>query len=1552
MNNGVNKTAVTLTFIFTCLSLLLAGAGGQTAGAGYGRMHPPSPNPPPQPEPDQARAAMAAALTKFLDYYGYQATLEEVRIQGEWAYGAIAWPGETPLAGAPVYIIARRGPDGAWQALMPDADGLYRQWLDNIPEEFMSSREKEAGRAQTAQIGELPQKQVERSSTEPVSRLPGATINPPAPLTARSPQAVALAANAPPLVSDSLLLFAPDVIEFNIQSFLETQNSSLSYYQEDVNGAVWSAAEIIRYNAMLFGINPQTIMVILEAENKAISAATAAQIPSNSNPDLPAGLQGSFYYRVNHIARQLLDAYDQKRYGETDGKIVFNDGKSLFVDINTNAGTFAVRNTLAQVLPASQWAEWSLGDNPLFIQQFESWFGAPLTDSDSSIQSTLALPDGYQLPFPVGETWYYTGGPHTYTGSGSRPWSSIDLAQPEQVGCPGGGYLANRWIVAAKGGNVIQSSTALVVIDHGDGWRTYYLHVATPDRRGEGGINQGDRIGHPSCELDPGGGTTNGIHVHFAIWRAGTGFVDIAGSSLSGWLIQETTHYNGTMTRNGVVRTATMGRYNGTNDILNSGGPPPGGGCTPGNNEAAFFTDPNYGGQCVTKGIGDYANPASIGLPNDAISSIRVGGNTRVVLCRDDNFGGTCETFTGDDANLGDNAIGDNQVSSARVQPTGNGNCSPGSNEIALFTDANYGGQCVVRGAGNYRNPAAIGLPNDAISSIRVGSGALAVLCQHDNYGGTCETFTGDDPNLSDNGVGNDSASSAWVDATSPSWKVLLYEHPDFQGAGCGLREGGAANVCSGFNDVASSIRILPGWSARVWVDSDFNGASRCLTAGDANLADNTFEGGGQMDNRISSLAAYNQSSCPPLPPNTPSNLAVTGAAQNSLTLSWQDNSSDETGFKIYKWDGASFVYLASVGANVTTFTDAGLNCGATYFYEVSAYNGAGESPHTPWASGVTDSCPSTGPLAYRSFQVDDDALGQSSGNGDGVVNPGETIELYVELVNQGVGTATGVNATLGASDPYVSFLYNTASGYPDIGGGGTAVNYSDWDFTVDAAAPDGHVIAFCLDPITANEGGPWSSCFDVTVQAQDTAVLSASVTPNPLLMDSGEYRAVTYTFGESGGTAVHLTQREALFTLPDGVTALSSPIGPYSNDINIPGGGSAQWTDNIYLPPDVVSNAAAYDATAVLLRTTFSGVDEFNRPVSVAADLQINLNVCHDTTEPNDTPGEAISLTYGQTRSGYVCPAGDVDYYTFNGAAGDKIIIDVDAMSAGSLLDSYIFLLDSDGATTLAQNDDEIMGDLRDSILGYELPHDGWYYIKLRAWDHPSAGGADYFYDIRLFTDEALPSVALTSHADAVWLNPDSVTLTAVASDDESGVKYVYFWWHDSDWANTDWVSLGADYDGRDGWQMTLDTAALPEQGSGAIWVSAFDWAGNRGNDNAWSIGIDRTAPVSAVQPLPAQQQNLTFPVYWSGSDNLSGAAVYDAQYRDSAAGMWTNWLAGATETSAMFTGKAGYTYYFRVRARDAAGNLEAYPAGDGDAMTTIDAQAKFVIYLPVIRK
>ncbi|HWA25491.1 MAG TPA: fibronectin type III domain-containing protein [Lacunisphaera sp.] len=64
-----------------------------------------------------------------------------------------------------------------------------------------------------------------------------------------------------------------------------------------------------------------------------------------------------------------------------------------------------------------------------------------------------------------------------------------------------------------------------------------------------------------------------------------------------------------------------------------------------------------------------------------------------------------------------------------------------------------------------------------------------------------------------------------------------------------------------------------------------------------------------------------------------PTDLRLTGLSQTSISMAWNDHSSNETGFEIERFNGNSWRLHATVGANVTSFTDTGLMAGSGYYY-------------------------------------------------------------------------------------------------------------------------------------------------------------------------------------------------------------------------------------------------------------------------------------------------------------------------------------------------------------------------------------------------------------------------------------------------------------------------------------------------------------------------------------------------------------------------------------------------------------------------------------------
>jgi sugar lactone lactonase YvrE len=90
-----------------------------------------------------------------------------------------------------------------------------------------------------------------------------------------------------------------------------------------------------------------------------------------------------------------------------------------------------------------------------------------------------------------------------------------------------------------------------------------------------------------------------------------------------------------------------------------------------------------------------------------------------------------------------------------------------------------------------------------------------------------------------------------------------------------------------------------------------------------------------------------------PALPQTPTNLRQTGRTTTSITLTWQDNAVNETGFHLYR----NGTRIATLVANITTYTDTGLTCGQSYRYRVSAYNTVGESAMSEELTATTADC-------------------------------------------------------------------------------------------------------------------------------------------------------------------------------------------------------------------------------------------------------------------------------------------------------------------------------------------------------------------------------------------------------------------------------------------------------------------------------------------------------------------------------------------------------------------------------------------------------------------
>lgn len=113
-------------------------------------------------------------------------------------------------------------------------------------------------------------------------------------------------------------------------------------------------------------------------------------------------------------------------------------------------------------------------------------------------------------------------------------------------------------------------------------------------------------------------------------------------------------------------------------------------------------------------------------------------------------------------------------------------------------------------------------------------------------------------------------------------------------------------------------------------------------------------------------------------------------------------------------------------------------------------------------------------------------------GNGDGVVNPGETITAPVALKNYGTQPSYGVAAALRSEDPFVTIIDGIEI-YGDMAPGDTCTSPDGFDFSTAPGTENGHVIYFALE-MTDSSDNSWSNVLTATVAAPNLTYEAYSV--------------------------------------------------------------------------------------------------------------------------------------------------------------------------------------------------------------------------------------------------------------------------------------------------------------------------------------------------------------------------------------------------------------------------------------------------------------------------
>lgn len=343
----------------------------------------------------------------------------------------------------------------------------------------------------------------------------------------------------------------------------------------------------------------------------------------------------------------------------------------------------------------------------------------------------------------------------------------------------------------------------------------------------------------------------------------------------------------------------------------------------------------------------------------------------------------------------------------------------------------------------------------------------------------------------------------------------------------------------------------------------------------------------------------------PSVPPAAPGNLRVQSYAHNYITIAWDDNASNETGFEVYRSETSSacsannpYSREATLGPNIQSYQDDGLATEKTYYYCVRAYNEVSPSVFIGPVSQLTDPEPETPPYVPYNLTASragadkiDLAWEENSENEEGFLIAWDTSETgdYLDSVSVDVPNTTSYQVQ--SLDPNTTYWFRVAA----YNGAGSSA------FSLLASATTGPAVPNAPTLNSATATGPYSvqlvwtdnssteegfnilrSTDDVTYEP--VAIVGAGVTThtdNNGLTFSTNYWYRIEAYNESGSN-------------------LSNKLSVATEAPGAPTGLNADGTiafEEILVTWDEVADAASYK----LYYDTSSLVDESSPSITVA---------------------------------------------------------------------------------------------------------------------------------------------------------------------------------------------------------------------------------------------------------------------------------------------------------------------------------------------------------------
>ena len=228
--------------------------------------------------------------------------------------------------------------------------------------------------------------------------------------------------------------------------------------------------------------------------------------------------------------------------------------------------------------------------------------------------------------------------------------------------------------------------------------------------------------------------------------------------------------------------------------------------------------------------------------------------------------------------------------------------------------------------------------------------------------------------------------------------------------------------------------------------------------------------------------------------PDAPTSLSATAASNSSIDLAWADNASDEDGFNVERSaDGTNFNLIGSLGADITAYSDNGLNASTLYYYRVIAFNSAGNSASSNIANATTLSA-SGGAIIY----VENISVSRQAINGNRF-RGAATVSIYDDA-GLSVAGAT-VNGDFSGTTSSSESEVTDVNGQITVYSGGKKNPNGEWCFEVTNVSLTGSTYDPLLNFVTIaceSTSGAKSNVGGKSTKLKEQPLKDLNVYPNP----------------------------------------------------------------------------------------------------------------------------------------------------------------------------------------------------------------------------------------------------------------------------------------------------------------------------------------------------------------------------------------------------------------------------------------------------------------------